>query len=307
MFQLVLKLFHHLEMFYKTHLYSSKLNLFPTISITGTKCALNCKHCEGKILKTMQPATMPEQLFKICQQLKQRGASGCLISGGSQLNGSVPLNRFIPTFERIKQELKMDIHVHTGIIDESTAKALKNADIDAALIDVVGSNETIKTILNSNAIVDDYIQSLRNLHNSKVPFVPHIIAGLNNGKLKGEFEALKMIKPYSPQAIVIIALMPIRETTMATTKPPPPIEIVRVIAAARLMFPQTPIALGCMRPKGQHRSKTDVLAIKAGVSAIAFPNLTAIEYAQATGYDFNFSSYCCSQIFKDNEKRKKNN
>jgi lipoyl synthase len=286
-------------MYYKSDYYKSKPNQFPTISITGSSCSLNCKHCEGKILETMQPATTPDKLYQVCQRLKKKGAIGCLVSGGSQINGSVPLKDFIPTLERIKRDMDLNIHVHTGIIDVPTAKALKHSGVDAALIDIVGSDETIKNILNLNATAEDYATSLRNLHESGIPFIPHVIVGLHDGLMKGEFQALKMIAPHDPPALVIIAFMPVRGTSMAATKPPQPVDIARVIATARVMFPKTPLALGCMRPKGRHRSESDILAIKAGVSAIAFPHQEGVEYATSEGYKVNFSSYCCSEIYKD--------
>jgi uncharacterized radical SAM superfamily protein len=65
------------------------------------------------------------------------------------------------------------------------------------------------------------------------------------------------------------------------------------------MFPDVPVALGCMRPKGKHRAETDVLCLKAGVNAVAFPTEEVIAYAEKQGYALSFSSYCCSQIFMD--------
>jgi len=286
-------------MYYKTRHYNSQPNHFPTISLTGSSCGLNCKHCEGQILKTMHPATTPEELYETCQKLKQKGALGCLISGGSQPNGSVQLKPFIPILQKIKCELGLKIHVHTGIIDYPTSEALKDSGVDAALIDVIGSDETIQSILNLKAKVEDYDTSLKYLHNSGIPFVPHVIAGLHNGQLKGEYSALKMIARHSPSALVIIAFMPVRRTSMAKIKPASPTEVARVIAVARLLLPEIQLALGCMRPKGKHRAETDILAIKAGVSAIAFPSDEAIEYAKNHEYTFDFSSYCCSQIYKD--------
>jgi uncharacterized radical SAM superfamily protein len=96
--------------------------------------------------------------------------------------------------------------------------------------------------------------------------------------------------------------MPIRGTAMAKVKPPKPADIARVTAAARLSFPQTPLALGCVRPKGKHRAETDVLALKAGVDAIAFPSEEAVKYAEAQGYTFSFSSCCCAQIYVDADR-----
>jgi uncharacterized radical SAM superfamily protein len=65
------------------------------------------------------------------------------------------------------------------------------------------------------------------------------------------------------------------------------------------MFPQTPLVLGCVRPKGKHRTETDILALKAGVNGIAFPSEDAIKYAEQQGYTITFSSHCCAQIYID--------
>jgi len=286
-------------MYYETRHYSSSPNDFPTISLTGKGCALNCKHCGGTILETMYPAVTPGKLFELCSQLKQKGALGCLISGGCSPDGSVPLGNFVKAIEQIKRELDLTVFVHTGVIDLHTAKALKKAAVDAALIDIIGSDETIKEIYKLGVTVQDYEDSLNALHETGIPFVPHVIVGLHYGKLKGEFHALKIISRYEPSALVIIAFMPIHGTEMEQVEPPKPTDIAKVTATARLMFPRTPLVLGCMRPKGKHRTKTDILAIKAGVDAIAFPAEEAIEFAEEQGYKVAFSSLCCSQAYVD--------
>jgi len=250
-------------------------------------------------LETMYPANTPEKLFDLCVKLKNEGALGCLISGGCLPDGSVPLENFVDTIGKIKRELDLTIFVHTGIIDFDNAKKLKDAKVDAALIDVIGSDETIREIYNLNVTIKDYENSLTALHDAGIAFVPHVIVGLHYGELKGELHALKMISKYKPSALVVIAFMPIHGTKMENVNPPEPIDIARVMLTARLMFPGTPLVLGCMRPKGEHRVKTDVLVIKAGVNAIAFPAEEAIRFAENLGYEPVFSSLCCSQIYSD--------
>jgi uncharacterized radical SAM superfamily protein len=286
-------------MYYKTSHYCSSPEVFPTISITGRSCGLGCKHCGGLVLDTMYPALTPEKLYSLCVQFKRKGALGCLISGGCLPDGSVPINRFLDAFEKIKRELDLTVFVHTGIINSDTAEALSKARVDAALIDVIGSDQTIKEICKLNTKVEDYSNSLRALHESGIAFIPHVIVGLHYGKLEGEMHALEMISQYEPSALVIIAFMPIRGTEMENVEPPKPSEIARVTAAARSMFPETPLVLGCMRPKGRHRAKTDILTIKAGVDAIAFPSEDAVRYAEDRGCRVTYSSLCCSQIYAD--------
>ncbi len=290
-------------MYYKTSHFCSSPTDFPTISVTGHGCALKCRHCGGIVLNTMHPATTPERLFELCTKLRQEGALGCLISGGCLPNGSVPLEKFVATIGQIKHELNLTVFVHTGIIGSELAKALRDAQVDAALIDIIGSNETIREVYRTNVTVKDYAESLKALDNAHIEFVPHVIVGLHHGKLKGELEALRMVSEHRPSALVIIAFMPIRGTEMQETAPPKPLDIARVMATARRMFPDIPLVLGCMRPRGKHRAETDILAVKTGVNAIAFPAEGAIGFAEANKYKTSFSSLCCAQIYSDLKDR----
>ena len=251
------------------------------------------------MLNTMYPATTPRQLLTLCQKLKNQGATGVLISGGCRPDGSVPLDRFLQAIAQIKRELNLITVVHTGVVSKESAEELKNAGVDTALIDIIGSDETIREIYQLDAKTADYEQSLANLNQAGIPLVPHVLVGLHYGKLKGELQALRMIAKYNPSAVIVISFMPIHGTPMENTQPPMPMDIGRVLLAARLMMPKTPLVLGCMRPKGKHRDETDMLAIRAGVNAIAFPSEVAVKLAERMDYQVAFSSLCCSQIYAD--------
>jgi uncharacterized radical SAM superfamily protein len=286
-------------MYYKTSHFCSSPAAFPSISITGSFCSLKCKHCGGKVLNTMLSALTPKQLVEVCSEIKRKGGIGCLISGGCLPNGSVPLGKFVDAIAEVKHKLGLTVVVHTGVVGLDMAKRLKEAGVDAALIDIIGSDETIREIYQLNVKVSDYEKSLAALQQSGLAFVPHVLVGLHYGQLKGEFQALKMIAKYSPSAVIIIALMSIHGTVMQKVTPPSPMDIARVLVAARFSLPKTPLVLGCMRPKGKHRAETDKLAVKAGVNAIAFPDPHAIEAAESLGLETVFSSLCCSQVFED--------
>jgi len=132
--------------YYKTKHFCSSAAVFPTISVTGNVCSLNCKHCGGKVLETMAPAISPEELFDLGAKLKKNGAKGVLVSGGCLPDGSVPLDNFVPSLGKLKDMLGLTVFVHTGIIGQATALALKEAGVDAALIDVIGSDQTVAEI-----------------------------------------------------------------------------------------------------------------------------------------------------------------
>lgn len=272
---------------------------FASISITGRFCALNCEHCGGRLLNTMMPATSPYALFEACRRVKESGGCGVLISGGCLKDGRVPLERFLKTIGRVKMELKLIVVVHTGLVNEGVAQGLAEAEVDGALLDIIGNEETVKKIYHLDASIGDYEESLSLLEKHRVPMIPHVLIGLHYGELRGELKALEIIARHSPSALVLIALTPLLGTSMWNAKPPPPAAVARVLAAARFMMPKTPIALGCARPKGLHRNETDILALEAGVNAIAFPSEGAIERARSLRLKYSFAPTCCSQLYLD--------
>ncbi len=275
-------------------------SIFPSVSVTGKHCALNCLHCESRLLNTMIPVSSPEDLVSLAHSLKEKGSLGFLLSGGCLPDGSVPIDRFLGSIERVKRELQLTVFVHTGLIDFETAKQMRHSGVDGALIDVIGSDETIKEVYNLKGVTtQDYERSLDALHRSGIPTIPHILVGLHHGKIIGEYQALDMVSNHSPSALVIIVLRPIRGTSMAAVSPPPPREIGKFMVVARLVLKQTPMVLGCVRPLGRHKAKTDRLAILAGINGVAFPSMEALNTAKTLGLETSFSRYCCARIFLD--------
>ncbi|RLF11799.1 MAG: radical SAM protein [Thermoprotei archaeon] len=272
---------------------------FPSFSVTGDFCALRCEHCDASLLTSMIPTITPDALFEACKKVKEKGGRGVLVSGGCLSNGRVPLERFLETIAKIKKQLGLTVVVHTGLVSEEVAKGLAEAGVDGALLDIIGDEETIKQVYHLKASVKDYEESLTLLERYKVPMIPHVLVGLHYGELRGELRALKIIAEHNPSAVVVIALIPLPGTPMENVSPPSPSSVVRVLAAARLMMPNVPLALGCARPKGDHRNETDKLAIEAGVNAIAFPSERALEKAKAFNLSYVFLPTCCSQVYID--------
>ncbi|MEM2227205.1 MAG: radical SAM protein [Candidatus Bathyarchaeia archaeon] len=278
---------------------------FPAISITGRRCYLNCEHCKGKLLERMIPAETPRKLFKVCLKIKEANGEGCLISGGSLKNGHVPLMDFIPTIKKAKK-LGLKIVVHTGVIDESLAEALASIDVDGVMIDIIGSKETINKVYHLNRNIESFEHSLSLLESNNIPSIPHIVVGLHFGRLKGEWEALKIVARHRISALVIVALMPLEGTSMENVTPPSPIEVAKVILTARMLMPTTPLLLGCASSKGLYKARLDVLSIKAGVNGIAYPSEEAYRLASKLKLKIKLRNECCSLLWKEFYKKGNN-
>jgi uncharacterized radical SAM superfamily protein len=234
----------------------------------------------------------PDDLIKKCLDLEKKGFFGCLISGGSSSNGTIPWEEFIDSIRYVKKNTNLHISIHSGIIDSGTAKKLKKAGVDQALIDVIGDNDTLKKIYHCDFKIDKIEQSLKALNNAMIPIVPHIVVGLHYGKIIGEYNAIQIIKNYSPEVINIVGIMRIKNTPMENIILPSPEDIIKIIATAKIEMPDIPVALGCARDRSD--SRIDVLAVECGVNRIALPSDEAIEKAKEYRLEINWEKTCCS-------------
>jgi lipoyl synthase len=269
--------------------------LFPAISITGSQCALHCKHCNKHYLSLMIPAERPEKLWEVCKNLEATGKIGCLISGGYNEKAMLPFEQFIPVIKRIKANTKLVLNAHTGLVTREIALKLGEAGVDIVSFDVVGDEKTIQEMYGLKKSPEDYLQSLKFLRDSKIPYiVPHICIGLQEGRLAGEIRALNLIREIKPDIIVLLGLIPTENTPVENLPPPNPKVIASIIAITRLLFPTIPLSLGCMRPGKLIRNEIDKLAVQAGINRIEIPTQQAIQYALQKGLQIQKHSSCCA-------------
>jgi uncharacterized radical SAM superfamily protein len=274
---------------------------FPNVSVTGTRCALNCAHCSGHYLHGMTGAKTPSRLKKLCTKLDAEGAIGILISGGSDIHGRVPLDGFYGALRWVKENTGLIVNVHTGLLDTETAEKISSTGIDIASVDVVGSGDTIRRVYGLNATAEDYWNTLQALDEAGVPHVvPHICVGLDFGEIRGEAAAIEMAQRLDSELIVILGLIPTTGTAMETVEPPSSEDIAKVVAVARLMCQKSDIALGCMRPRTD-KAKMERLAICAGANRIVLPSRSTVDIVQ-TEFSVKQLDGCCS-IPKEFEPR----
>jgi len=241
-------------------------------------------------------AQSADQLVSQCRRLAEKGNHGVLISGGCNAEGRLPWERFLPAIEKIKTETDLFISVHSGLVDEQDAFSLKQAGVDQALIDVIGDDETFRTVYHLPFGVSRIEASMTSLQRAGIPIVPHIVCGIHYGKMRGEKNAVAMISQFKVQQVVIVSLMTIPGTRMEKMPPPAPEAVASIIAEVRFAMPHVPVSLGCARQRGN--SSLEVMAIEAGVNRLALPSEEAVEKAEAYGLNIRYQKTCCS-VFRD--------
>ena len=279
--------------------YGNLRGRYPALSITGDKCLLQCEHCRGKLLTPMLKADQPEAFLKAGLEQARKGASGLLLTGGSDGKGQLPWQRFFPVIQELSERTGLYLSAHTGFPDLDSCIRLKRAGVRQGLLDVMGDDRTAADVYHLEGL-KPVLRGLKAVKESGLELVPHVVAGLQYGKIAAEKEALEIIRSFNPNALVVVVLTPLKGTPMEVVSYPEPVEVARLIASARVMMPHVPISLGCERPRNRDGWLMEKLAVRAGATRMAVWSDGAIEEACTLGLKPRFQATCCSVSFQGN-------
>jgi len=268
--------------------------VFVPVSVTGQECRLGCSHCRGRLLAGMYEAKTPDRLWSLATELRAGGCRGLLLTGGCDEDGVVPLTPFCEVLARIKDELEMKTAVHVRLVDEAQAAAVGTTRTDAAMIDVIGSEEILYTVYNlPEKSLSDITRSIELLRRHGVALAPHIVVGHTAG-LEDARTALNMLDGGAFKCIVFVLVMPLSKSDDVAAIDTD--EVRRFFRSARRRFPDTPLLLGCARPMGEVQRRIDAAALDAGFDGIAYPAEGTVTRAREMGLRPKFSELCCSLL-----------
>ena len=270
-------------------------NSFPAFSVTASGCALNCDHCQARILEPMIPATHPEMLDrKVRELIATQDLRGFLLSGGSNRRNEIPYERFYPVVEKLKREFPyLRIAIHSALLDEARARRMESAGVDTAMMDVIGAEQTIRDVYHLDRPVEDFEVTLAALCATQMQVVPHIVIGLHYGRILGEAAALDIVSRHRVHSLVLVVIMPFYAKP-GTFETPNADDVGRIFLRARQRVTDREVLLGCARPPGLHRRITDAYAVMAGLDGIAFPAEGTLAVAGAIGRPAVQEHACCS-------------
>lgn len=259
-----------------------------SITLTGQSCALNCAHCGGHYLKGMRSVgdiQIQDETGK--ESLPFRSA---LVSGGCTVDGKVPFTEHLEFLHNLKQNVRLNFHV--GLLEEKEISQLKGL-ADVVSFDFVVDRETIQEVYGLTQDPEDYRRVYLELR-EVVRVIPHLTLGLKGGEWGGEDRALDVLQELGLEGLVFNVFIPTPGTRYASREPLPVEEVVRFLAKARLRFPDLPISLGCMRPKGRYRKILDEAAVSLGLNRLVMPTPDARNRANELGLRVIRGEECCA-------------
>lgn len=253
-----------------------------SVSVTGTVCQLNCKHCGRHYLEKMLPLPRIDEL--------PEGTKSLLISGGSLSDGKVPVLERIGELEKLKEK-GYRLNFHVGLVDGREAREIARL-ADAVSFDFIGDDSTAKKVYNLDATADDYRRSFEHLlaHTEKV--YPHITVGLDCGRISHEYGAVEILSRYELEKVVFIVFIPTPGTAFERCAPPDIGKTEEIFGLARKSF-GCELNLGCMYPKGKLREEVAMAAVRSGFDLITQPTRRIVEYLESDGYEIEVQDECC--------------
>ncbi len=252
------------------------------VSVTGTACSLNCKHCGGHYLEHMIPISKTN--------LIPREAKSLLISGGSTLTGKVPILPHMSEIRKLKEK-GYRLNFHVGLVDENEALEISKV-ADAISFDFVGDDETIRYVYNLDKSVGDYMKTFEALKKHTDNVYPHITIGLNCGKVTHEFKAIDLLSHYKQKKVVFIVFIPTPGTIFEKCPTPSLKDVRAIFEYARLKF-KCDLNLGCMYPKGKLRDEIGLAAVENGFNVVTQPSPKVVRVLRERGYSIIWSDECC--------------
>ncbi len=276
--------------------YKNTPNSFLNISITGSRCSLQCKHCRGSLLGGMLEARTSGQLTHIVSKYSNGQLEGILVSGGFDKNGVLPLENVLEGIKKIKEENSLlKIYVHAGFVTEGMAQGLADAGVDGVLINVISSQNAIENVYNlRDRTPEDYYGTIRTLKRSGLKPSPHIIVGIDHGRIRGEFEAVEKVVELGVDSVVFAML---KKASSKVDFGLPDIrddEVAGLVQHAKHLDPDLPISFGCARQPGPGKSMLEIELVKLGIDSIAFPAEETIRFALKNKIAHTFTQKCCA-------------
>lgn len=253
------------------------------ISLTGGGCGLKCKHCGGVYLNFMKTK-------KDIDSLKDK--TSLLISGGSDSFGRVPIRENIDLLRKLKKE-GYRLNLHTGLIDEEDIDLVKEV-ADTVSFDFLTDEETIKEVYGIPKTPQDYYDILELMLKKGLNVIPHVTIGILGGKIKGEYDAIRLLKNLPCKEVILLIFVPTKGTEYENRAPVSISEVEKILYYARKILRDKKLTLGCLRPKGSYRYLTDVTAINNSFDKIVMPNIKAKVYAKELHMEIIEKEECCA-------------
>jgi len=256
------------------HHADSRVQLCTLLSVKTGGCPEDCAYCPQSSHHSAGAEAAPAKMLDVAevldaaQRAKEHGSTRfCMGAAWREVKDGPAFDRVLAMVRGVKA-LGLEACVTLGMVTESQAAALKQAGLDAYNHNLDTSRDHYRSII-STRTYDDRLRTLENVRRAGITVCSGGIIGMGE-TVDDRCEMLRTLANLGPQpeSVPINALVRVAGTPLEHLPPIDPLDLVRMVACARILMPRARVRLSAGRTELTREAQ--VLAMYAGANSIFY-------------------------------------
>jgi biotin synthase len=257
---------------HRAHHADNEVQLCTLLSVKTGGCQEDCGYCSQSSHHSTDVG--PEKMLDVDEVLaaarraRENGSTRfCMGAAWREVKDGPAFERVLRMIRGVKS-LGMEACVTLGMLTESQAAQLKEAGLDAYNHNVDTSREHYRSIVTTRTY-DDRLRTLGHVRAAGITVCSGGIIGMGESA-QDRCEMLRTLANLQPQpeSVPINALVPVPGTPLGHLPPVDPLELVRMVACARILIPRSRVRLSAGRKELSREAQ--LLAMYAGANSIFY-------------------------------------
>ena len=268
----LMELVYRAQSVHREHFGDNKVQLCSLLSVKTGGCPEDCAYCpQAARYHTgveAQPLMETSEVLASARKAREAGATRfCMGAAWREVKDGPQFDRVLDMVRGVKQ-LGMEACCTLGMLSEDQARRLKEAGCDAYNHNLDTSREKYGDIISTRAY-DERLQTLRYVRAAGITVCCGGIIGMGES-VDDRCEMLRELASQDPhpESVPVNMLVRVSGTPLAQAAPVSSLELVRMIATARILMPRSMVRLSAGRE--QLNGEAQLLCMLAGANSVFF-------------------------------------
>jgi biotin synthase len=268
----LLELVHRAQGVHREHFGDNKVQLCSLLSVKTGGCPEDCAYCpQAARYHTgveAEPLMEVSEVLSAARKARAAGATRfCMGAAWRELKDGPQFEHVLEMVRGVKQ-LGMEACCTLGMLTGDQARRLKEAGLDAYNHNLDTSREKYGDIVTTRGY-EDRLRTLEQVRAAGIGVCCGGIIGMGES-VEDRCELLRTLAAQDPhpESVPINMLVRVRGTPLAEARPVGTLEMVRMIATARILMPRAMVRLSAGRQ--QMSEEAQLLCMMAGANSVFF-------------------------------------
>jgi biotin synthase len=257
---------------HQQHHAPEEVQLCSLLSVKTGGCPEDCSYCpQSSKYETevgVERMMNKDEVLSAASTARAAGATRfCMGAAWREVKDGPAFDNVLAMVRGVR-EMGMEACVTLGMLNEDQAKRLAEAGLSAYNHNLDTSKEFYGSIIKTRTF-DDRLRTLGNVRRAGITVCSGGIIGMGEsiGDRCGMLMTLANLDPH-PESVPVNALVPVEGTPLANQPPVEPLELVRMIATARILMPKSRVRLSAGRLSMSREAQ--LLCMLAGANSIFY-------------------------------------